>query len=79
MTEGSKCVLRIKMQMKHIGAWRGIPATGMEVSTSGYRMFRVQDGKIIEHWALVDGSAVERQLRGTELVPHSAISTIDRS
>jgi hypothetical protein len=66
VTEGDKCVLRIRMQVTHIGTWRGIPATGMEVSTSGYRMFRVQDGKIIEHWALVDGSALESQLRGTE-------------
>jgi len=66
VTEGDKCVLRIKMQMTHIGTWRGIPATGMEVSTSGYRMFRVQNGKIIEHWALVDGSALESQLKGME-------------
>jgi predicted SnoaL-like aldol condensation-catalyzing enzyme len=66
VTESDKCVLRITMQLTHIGTWRGKPATGMEVSTSGYRMFRVQDGKIIEHWALVDGSALESRLRGAE-------------
>jgi hypothetical protein len=45
VTEGNKCVLRITMQLTHIGAWRGIPAKGMEVSTWGYRMFRIQEGR----------------------------------
>jgi predicted ester cyclase len=63
VTEGDKSVVRITMRMKHIGTWRDIPATGKEVQTRGYRLFRIADGKIIEHWALIDGNALETQLR----------------
>ncbi|TDX00305.1 ester cyclase [Dinghuibacter silviterrae] len=64
VAEGDKCVVRITFRVRHIGEWRGIPATFLEAETRGYRMFRVQDGKIIEHWALLDGQALENQLRG---------------
>lgn len=63
VTEGDKSVLRITMRLRHIGTWRDIPPTGKEVQTRGYRMFRVANGKIIGHWALIDGNALENQLR----------------
>lgn len=28
-----------------------------------YRYYRLQDNKIIEHWALIDGNAIENQLK----------------
>lgn len=65
VTEGDKSVVRITMRLKHIGTWRDIPPSGKEVYTRGYRLFRVADGKIIEHWALIDGNTLENQLRET--------------
>jgi predicted SnoaL-like aldol condensation-catalyzing enzyme len=67
VTEGDKCVVRITFRVRHIAPWRGIPATGMLAETRGYRMFRVQDGKVAEHWALIDGQALEAQLRGAAM------------
>jgi len=63
VTEGSKCVVKVTMRMKHIGTWREIPATGREVHTAGYRLFWVKEGMIIAHWAMIDGGALERKLK----------------
>lgn len=64
VTEGDQSIVRIKMKLKHIGVWRGIEPTGVELYTIGYRHFKFSGGKIIEHWALIDGQAVESQLNG---------------
>jgi len=63
VTEGDKTILRITLHLRHIGTWRGVPPTGKEVSIPGYRMFRVRDGKIIEHRALIAGDTLEKRLR----------------
>lgn len=60
--EGDKCILKIKMNLKHIGNWRGIEPTGAELHTTGYRHFKLKDNRIIEHWALIDGQTIENEL-----------------
>lgn len=60
--EGDKCILKIKMQLKHIGNWRDIAPTGVKLDTQGYRYFKLKDQKIIEHWALIDGQVIENEL-----------------
>ncbi|WP_037573519.1 ester cyclase [Sporocytophaga myxococcoides] len=62
VTEGDKSIVKIKMKLKHIGTWRNIEPTGMNLFTIGYRFFKIKEGKIIEHWALIDGQAIENQL-----------------
>jgi len=64
LSEGEKSIVKVSMRLKHIGAWRGIPATGKEIKTIGYRFFRLKENKIIEHWALIDGNTIENQLKG---------------
>lgn len=61
--EDNKVMLKIKMQMKHIGVWREIKPTHFEISTIGYRYYNLADGKITEHWALIDGNSIENQLK----------------
>ncbi|NML36606.1 ester cyclase [Chitinophaga sp. G-6-1-13] len=63
LAEPGHCMVRISMQMKHTGLWRGIPATGQTAVTSGFRSFAFKDGRIIEHRALMDGNTLEQQLR----------------
>ena len=63
VTEGDQIMLRIKMKLKHIGVWRGIEPTGIELYTTGYRHFKIKDDRIIEHWALVDGETIQNQLK----------------
>lgn len=63
VTEDNKTILKVKLLMTHIGSWRGIDPTGVQVSTAGYRFYRLEDGKIIEHWAEINGTALETQLK----------------
>lgn len=65
VAEDQKSMIKITMHMKHIGIWRGISPTGLTVTTKGYRCFRLQDNRIIEHWALIDGAVLEQALMGT--------------
>ena len=63
VTEGNKSIIKFRMFLKHIGPWREISPTGIEISTVGYRCFRIENGRIIEQWALLDGNSIENQLR----------------
>lgn len=63
VTEGDKSIIKITMNLKHTGVWRDIKPTGMNIFPIGYRYFKLLDGKIIEHWALIDGQSIENQLR----------------
>jgi predicted ester cyclase len=63
VTEGNKSIVKIRMNLKHIGVWRDIQPTGIELNTIGYRYFKLKDGKIIEHWALIDGQTIENGLK----------------
>ncbi|HEY1019649.1 MAG TPA: ester cyclase [Sediminibacterium sp.] len=63
VTEGDQSMIRIKMKLKHIGVWRGIEPTGIEVEAVGYRCFKIKNDKIIEHWGLIDGQSIENQLK----------------
>ncbi|WP_336518181.1 ester cyclase [Pollutibacter soli] len=63
VSERDQVMLRIKMKLRHIGNWRGIEPTGIELSTSGYRHFKIKDERIIEHWALIDGENIANMLK----------------
>ena len=63
VTEGDQSMIRIKMKLKHIGVWRGIEPTSVEMEAIGYRYFKIKDDRIIEHWGLIDGQFIENQLK----------------
>ena len=65
VTEGNKSIIKFRILLKHIGVWRGIDATSAEITAVGYRYFRLEEGKIIEHWALLDGNSIENQLKAS--------------
>lgn len=46
----------------HTGEFLGIPPTGRRVSMSGIAIHRVQDGRIVEHWAQIDALGLLQQL-----------------
>ena len=63
VSEKDKVIIKIRMKLKHIGKWREIEATGTEITTVGYRNFKLLNNKIIEHSALIDGNAIESKLK----------------
>lgn len=65
VSEGNTVMIKFTMELEHTGAWREIEPTGAFVYAVGYRCFEIEEGKIRAHWALLDGNAIENQLRQT--------------
>ena len=61
--EEDRVMLKMRMKLKQIGVWRDIEPTHFEISTVGYRYYKLADGKIVEHWSLLDGNSIENQLK----------------
>jgi steroid delta-isomerase-like uncharacterized protein len=65
IAEGDKVVARLTAQGTHQGVFRGIPPTGRVVTWTGIRIFRIAEGKIVEHWANWDDLSLLQQLGGS--------------
>ncbi len=50
MAEGDKVTARVTMRGTHQGEFQGIAPTGRRVEVRAIDMFRIEDGKIVEHW-----------------------------
>lgn len=46
----------------HRGDWLGIPATGKAYAFDAVDIFRVEDGKLAEHWDVLDAYGLFKQL-----------------
>lgn len=58
-------VLRMRLRATHRGAFRGTAPTGNPIDVSVYRTYRVAEGKIVEHWGLLDTATLLRQIGAT--------------
>ena len=54
IAEGDRVVSRIRGSGQHVGDHLGVPASGSPVEVEGVVIHRIANGKIVEHWALVD-------------------------
>jgi steroid delta-isomerase-like uncharacterized protein len=50
IAEGDRVAARVSMRGTHQGEFQGIAATGKRVQVQAMDMFRIADGKIVEHW-----------------------------
>ncbi len=50
VTEEDKVVCRFSTHGTHSSPWRGMPATGKKVTTSGIAISRIVDGEVVEDW-----------------------------
>lgn len=55
-------VCRMRLEATHDGAFRQTPASGKQIKVSLYRSFRLHEGRITEHWALLDTTSLLRQI-----------------
>ena len=62
IVQGDTVVTRKTFRGTHRGELWGQPATGKRVELEVIDIFRVHEGKIIEHWAELDVWALGRQL-----------------
>jgi predicted ester cyclase len=66
ISEGDKVVARVKMHGRHVGEFLGKPPTGKEYAVEHIHIWRLEGGKVIEHWSVRDdlGQALQLGLIG---------------
>ncbi len=62
IAEGDKVVTRKTFEATHKGDFRGVPPTGKQVEIGVIDIFRVVDGRIVEHWMQADFLGLMQQL-----------------
>ena len=60
--DGDKLVVRWVNSGTHVGDFAGIPPTNKSFSIAGIDIFRLRDGKLAEHWHVVDQLSMLQQL-----------------
>ena len=64
--EGDLVATRKTLHGTHLGQLWGFPPTGNKVEFEFIDIFRVRDGKLIEHWTHMDFDDLRRQMRPRE-------------
>jgi predicted ester cyclase len=59
---GDKLVVRWTNSGTHVGEFLGIPPTNKSFSVAGIDIYRLVDGKLAEHWHVIDQLAMLQQL-----------------
>lgn len=62
IAEGDLVSLRGKIRGVQQGPFMGIPASGRQVEFTIFITYKVQNGKIVDHWMLTDNMTMMQQL-----------------
>jgi len=62
IAEADKVVVRFTFRAAYGGGFMNIPATSQQVAMPGIIIYRIADGKIVEHWMQVDSAVLMQQL-----------------
>lgn len=62
VASGDKVVISMTLNGTHTGDLMGIPATGKPLSVHGMVISRIEDGRIIEEWEILDMLGLVQQL-----------------
>ena len=62
ISEGAIAAARYRWQGTQKGEFAGIPPTGKIVEVGGMDFYRVEKGRIVEHWHTIDELGLLRQL-----------------
>ena len=60
--EGDMVCVRLSYKGRHVGTYKGMEATGRDVSGTGHATFRCQGGKLAESWWNTDDLGLMQQL-----------------
>ena len=69
IAEGDKIVARTTWSGTQKGEFMGIPPSGKRVAFDVIDIIRILDGKGVEHWGVMDSSAMMQQLGVTPAAP----------
>lgn len=73
IAEGDKVVTRLTGYATHQGSFMGVPPTGKRVKCKSVDISRIADGKIVEHWGMLDELYLMEQL---DLIPSEYLSAM---
>ena len=62
--QGDKIVARMTFMATHTQPLQGIAPTGRRFALRTIDIWRVENGKLAEHWDVVDTAGLQKQLRG---------------
>ena len=62
IAEGDRVVIRLTAEATQTGELMGMPASGKRYSIGEIHIFRIRDGKVVEHWHQFDQMAMMKQL-----------------
>jgi steroid delta-isomerase-like uncharacterized protein len=62
VAEGDKVSVRLRSEGIQAGDFMGVPAAGKSYSIEEQHIFRVVDGKVVEHWHVADLLSMMRQI-----------------
>ncbi len=75
IAEADKVGGRVIIQGTHVGEFLGFPTTGRRLLSVSLDLFRVADGKLAEHWEVVDRVGIEQSL----MEPDSSVTNAPAS
>ena len=64
LAEGDKVSVRAMMSGTHEREFAGMPATGKKINVPLIDHLRLENGKVVEHWGVMDSGAMMQQLGG---------------
>jgi steroid delta-isomerase-like uncharacterized protein len=64
IAEGDRVVLHWTGRGTHEGPFMGVPPTGAAITARGLDIYRVVDGRVVEHWGYPDVGGLMAQLGG---------------
>ena len=62
--EKDKVAVRLTTHARHTGKFMGVEPSGNEYSIDEIHIFRIEDGKVLEHWHEFDKQRLLQQLQG---------------
>ena len=62
IAEGDRVVVRWTNSARHVGHFLGIPPTGRSCAIAGIDIYRLKDGRLAEHWHVIDQLTMLQQL-----------------
>ena len=66
IAEKDRVAVRLTTRARHTGTFMGVEPSGNEYEIEEIHIFRVEDGKVLEHWHEFDKQRLLQQLQGTQ-------------
>ncbi len=64
IAEGDRVAVRLTSSATHTGDFMGMPASGKRYEIGEIHIFRLEDGRVAEHWHQADFMGMMKQLGG---------------